>query len=263
MGILNVTPDSFSDGRKFFDTRRAVAHAMEMVRDGADIIDVGGESTRPGALPVDADTETDRVVPVIEKIVRLTRVPVSVDTRKSAVARRAVRAGARIINDVSGLHHDARIADVAARSGAGLILMHMKGTPADMQRAPRYRDLVGEIRKSLAGSIARARRAGVPKRKILIDPGIGFGKSFDDNLTILHRLDDFLSLGCPLCIGVSRKAFIGRVLGLEVPAERVDGSVAAQAIAVMSGARIIRSHDVRQAVASARVADAVRNESVG
>lgn len=253
MGILNVTPDSFSDAKSFFDHKRAAARALEMAREGADIIDVGGESTRPGASDVSVREELRRVIPVIKSIRSRIKIPVSIDTRKSEVAEAAIEAGASIINDVSGLRYDNRIACVAARTGAGLILMHMKGTPRNMQVRPVYKDLMREIIRSLKGSICAAKTAGVMEENIIIDPGIGFGKSCDHNLTIIHRLRKLSVLNRPICVGISRKSFIGKVLGVEDPCGRIMGTAAANAIAVANGVSILRVHDVKEAKETARI----------
>lgn len=258
MGILNVTPDSFSDGGMFFDKNAAVKRGIEMAREGADIIDVGGESTRPGALEVSVDDEIGRVIPVIEALVKKIAIPISIDTRKSEVAEAAIKAGATIINDVSGLANDERIARVAAKHGATLIVMHMKGTPADMQVAPKYKDLIGEILESLRSSVSKGLAAGISKEKIVIDPGIGFGKTVEHNLEIISRLDEFKQLGYAICVGTSRKSFIGKVLDRPGTDDRLAGSIATAAIAVMKGANIIRAHDVAETCQAARITDAVK-----
>lgn len=244
MGVLNVTPDSFSDGNMFIDRRAAVKHAVDMAHDGADIIDVGGESTRPGSRAVSADEELKRVLPVIKELSKKLDIPISIDTQKSAVAGAALKAGASIVNDVSGLRNDPDIAKVAAEHGAYLILMHMKGTPQDMQRDPSYKDVIGEIIKSLQHSIKIAHCAGVPGNKIIIDPGIGFGKRVEHNLEILARLGEFKKLGYPICIGTSRKSFIGKILKKDGPKGRLYGTLATSAAAIMNGANIVRVHDV-------------------
>jgi dihydropteroate synthase len=260
MGVLNVTPDSFFDKGRFFDKKKAVHRALEMERDGADIIDIGGESTRPGSAGVSAAEELKRVLPVIEAVVAKAGIPVSIDTRKSEVAKEALKAGASVINDVSGLRHDRGMADVAAKYGAGLIVMHMKGTPRDMQENPSYGDLIGEITGSLRESIETAKRAGVAEGDIIIDPGIGFGKTVEHNLIILNRLGEFKSLKRPICIGVSRKSFIGKLLGDAPPDARLSGTLAACAIAIMKGADILRVHDVKEAKEAATVADGILRE---
>jgi dihydropteroate synthase len=247
MGVLNVTPDSFSDGGKFLDKNSAVARALEMESEGADIIDIGGESTRPGAGTVPADEEIGRVVPVIERLRGRMKARISVDTRKSEVAEAALKAGASIVNDVSGLHHDRTIAKVAAKHGACMILMHMRGTPENMQVSPRYSDLMGEISKSLKCSADEAVRAGVAKDRIAVDPGIGFGKTVEHNLEILNRLDEFVLLGYPVCVGTSRKSFLGKILGRPDAGDRLAGTIATCVLAVLKGAHILRVHDVREA----------------
>ncbi|MBI5124149.1 MAG: dihydropteroate synthase [Candidatus Omnitrophica bacterium] len=259
MGILNVTPDSFSDGGYFFDKKIAVRHALQMARDSADIIDVGGESTRPGAEAVIVQDELDRVIPVIEELAKKIDKPISIDTRKSEVAKAAVRAGASIINDVSGLRNDPELASVAAKSGAKLIIMHMQGTPADMQKNPTYRNLIKEIKESLKESAEIAIRAGVAKEDIVIDPGIGFGKTVEHNLRILASLDEFKELGYPICIGTSRKSFIGKILDCSDASERLAGTLATCVIAIMKGANILRVHDVKEARQAAAITDAVLN----
>lgn len=262
MGILNVTPDSFSDGGMFLRPKEAIAHAVRMARDGADIIDIGGESVRPGASDMSPLDELERVIPVIRELAKRLDIPISIDTRKSVVALAAVKAGASIINDVSGLMHDRRIADVAARYKTGLILMHMKGAPQSMQKAPAYKDVIGEVLRFLKQSIAIAKAAGVNENNIIVDPGIGFGKNIGHNLTILNRLGKFSILKRPICIGVSRKSFIGKILGMDAPSERFAGTVAANTIAVMNGASILRVHDVAGGIAAVRIAASVSKERI-
>ena len=254
MGILNVTPDSFSDGGLFRDPDRAVRKGLEMVEEGADFIDVGGESTRPGSDRVSAEEEMRRVLPVIERLSKATDIPISVDTYKSAVAKRALEAGARIINDVSGLHFDPDLADVAAGGGATLVIMHMKGTPKSMQADPVYDDVIAEIAEYLAAAIRVAEAKGVGQ--IFIDPGIGFGKSPSHNVEIIRRLGELGPLGHPVLVGPSRKSFIGKILDLPVD-ERLEGTAAAVAASVMNGANVVRVHDVKQMLRVARVADAI------
>ncbi|TLY31100.1 MAG: dihydropteroate synthase [Ignavibacteria bacterium] len=254
MGILNVTPDSFSDGGLFRDPDRAVRRGLEMVEEGADIIDVGGESTRPGSDPVPAEEELRRVLPVIERLSKATDIPISIDTYKSAVARRALEAGASIINDVSGLHVDPDLADVAAGGGAALVIMHMKGTPKSMQADPVYEDVIAEIGEYLAAAIRAAEAKGV--EQIFIDPGIGFGKSPSHNVEIIRRLGELGRLGHPVLVGPSRKSFIGKILDLPVE-ERLEGTAAAVAASVMNGANIVRVHDVKQMLRVTRIADAI------
>lgn len=262
MGVLNVTPDSFSDGGKFVDVERAVAHAREMAKAGADIIDVGGESTRPGAAPVSAEEELRRVVPVIERLaggaLGERALPISVDTTKAGVAEQALAAGAHIVNDISALRFDDRMAGVVRDAGAGVVLMHMQGRPETMQQRPHYDDVVQEVLDFLADRVAFAEARGIARTQIAVDPGIGFGKTVEHNLRLLARLRDFRSLGCPLLVGTSRKSFIGKALaplragqGREVD-ERLWGTAATVAWAVAHGARIVRVHDV------AEMADVVR-----
>jgi len=244
MGVLNVTPDSFYDKGRFFEQKKAVKHALDMERDGADIIDVGGESTRPGAPDVSVDEELGRVVPVIRAISKKVKIAISIDTRKAKVADAALKAGASIVNDVSALREDPDMAGVVAKHRAKIILMHMKGRPKDMQADPKYIDVVKEIIRSLKRSIDLAKRAGIKKSKIIIDPGIGFGKTVEHNLKILRGLGHFKKLGYPLCVGTSRKYFIGKMLGSKDPEDRLAGSIATATAAAMNGANIIRAHDV-------------------
>ncbi|NUN70645.1 MAG: dihydropteroate synthase, partial [Bacteroidetes bacterium] len=259
MGVLNVTPDSFSDGGAYPSTDAAVKKALEMVRDGADIIDVGGESTRPatvygGSTAVSAEEELRRVLPVIERLAVESDVLISIDTTKSAVADAALKAGAHIVNDISGLTFDPAIASVAAAHGAALVVMHIQGTPETMQIAPYYENVVAEVKESLAASVAAARKAGVTS--IIIDPGIGFGKETEHNLSLLRHLSEFRALGCPILIGTSKKGFIGKVLGLPVQ-ERLEGTAASVAVAVMNGASIVRVHDVKEMKRVVRMTDAI------
>jgi dihydropteroate synthase len=245
MGILNVTPDSFSDGNLYSDPVLAVERALEMVAEGADIIDIGGESTRPGAAPVPTEDELKRIIPVIAGLAGRTTCPISVDTWKSPVARAAVDAGAAIINDISGFAFDPRMAAVAARTGAGVVLMHTRGTPQSMQHDTVYADLIGEVIHSLRQSLAMAGESGIEQERIAVDPGIGFGKTAAHNLEILRRLREFTSIGQPLLVGTSRKSFIGKVLHRET-GRRIHGTAATVALAVQGGADILRVHDVRE-----------------
>ncbi len=244
MGILNVTPDSFSDGGRSFGRDRAVAKALQMEAEGADIIDIGGESTRPGAELVSAEEECARILPVIEALAGTLKCAISVDTWKSGVAERAVGVGAEIINDISGFTFDPRIATVAAATGAGVVLMHTRGTPDKMQQNTVYGDLMGELTASLATSLELARDAGVVDDCIALDPGIGFGKSVVGNLEIIRRLSELTGFGRPLLVGPSRKSFIGATLGREHTDDRLFGTAAAVALAVANGASILRVHDV-------------------
>ncbi len=262
MGILNVTPDSFSDGGMYLDKKTAIDHALKMVDDGADIIDIGGESTRPGAEPVPLEEELRRTIPVIEAISKKVNIPISIDTYKAEVARRAIEAGAAIVNDISGLRFDAEMASVVAESGVAVVVMHIKGTPRDMQKNPEYHDLFGEIIEYLEGSIQIARNAGIQEGRIIIDPGIGFGKRPEHNLQIINQLHRFSVLGRPILIGPSRKSFIGLILDNLSPAERVEGTAAAVAISILKGASIVRVHDVKAMSRVARVADAIKNEVI-
>ncbi len=257
MGILNVTPDSFSDGGRFFDQTDAVLHAFQMAKDGADVIDVGGESTRPGAETVPMEEEIRRVVPVIRKIRQKTSIPISIDTYKSEVAEEALAAGASIVNDISGLHFDQRMGEVIAAHGASVVLMHIKGTPKDMQANPEYRDVVREVYDCLAASVEAARKSGI--KQIMIDPGIGFGKTADHNLELINRLEEFRAIGVPILIGVSRKSFIGKIL--DTPLEsRLEGTAAAVTASILRGANMVRVHDVREMRRVALVADAIRRQ---
>ena len=264
MGILNVTPDSFSDGGQFFTLDSAVARAEQMIAEGADIIDVGGESTRPGGEPVSIEEEIERVVPVIEALAVRTGTPLSVDTTKSEVARAALDAGAAIVNDISALRFDFYVADAVARAGAGLVLMHSRGTPATMHRLPPVADIMEEVTHSLRASINMAERRGVKRDSIVIDPGIGFGKSQEQNLELIAKLDQLIDAfpDYPLLIGTSRKSFIGRILsdenGTPAPAEdRLHGTMATITAAILHGTHIVRVHDVKAAVETIRVAESI------
>lgn len=259
MGILNVTPDSFSDGGRFFDQTDAVLHAFQMIKDGVDIIDIGGESTRPGADQIPAAEETRRVVPVITKVRQKTKLPLSIDTYKSEVAREALKAGANIVNDITGLHGDPKMTDIIAEAGASVVIMHIKGTPKNMQADPHYDDLIVEIYDYLAKAVEKARSAGI--NQVMIDPGIGFGKTADHNLELINRLEEFRSIGVPILIGVSRKSFIGRIL--ETPVEaRLEGTAAAVTASILHGADVVRVHDVREMRRVALVADAIRRQRI-
>jgi dihydropteroate synthase len=257
MGILNVTPDSFSDGGYYADTARALTHARAMAAAGADIIDIGGESTRPGATPVAEEEELRRIIPLIERLSAELAVPISVDTYKSSVAKKAIEAGAGIVNDISGLRFSPDMADVVAGSGAAVVIMHIKGTPRDMQQNPVYDDVIGEVMAFFEEGIEIAVKAGVDREKILIDPGIGFGKTLDHNLAILERLDEFQSLGRPIVLGTSRKKFIGTVLDVPMPEQRVDGTAATVALGIERGARVMRVHDVARMAQVAKMTDAI------
>jgi len=256
MGILNVTPDSFSDGGLYFDLDRALERAYSMVEAGADIIDVGGESTRPGSDPVPLEEELRRVLPVVERLVRELKVPISVDTYKAEVARQALERGATLINDITGLRGDPRMPEVVARFGCPVVVMHIKGTPKNMQENPTYEDVVAEVKEYLLEGIRLAEEAGLSREKIIIDPGIGFGKTVEHNLEILRRLKEFKALGQPLLVGTSRKSFIGKILNLPVN-ERLLGTVATVALSIAGGADIVRVHDVGEMKQVVQMADAV------
>lgn len=243
MGILNVTPDSFSDGGRFFSLEAAVLRAREMEREGADIIDIGGESTRPNAPAVTLAQELDRVIPVIEALKGRISVPISIDTYKAGVAKAACAAGAEIVNDVTGLMFDPEMAAVVAEADAGLVVMHTRGMPDTMQKDTGYDDLIADVKEYLARSIALAKSAGLTEGRIAIDPGLGFGKSVQGNLELIKRLDEFLELGRPILVGPSRKSFIGAVTGRE-GGERIFGTAAAVAMSIAHGATILRVHDV-------------------
>ena len=261
MGVLNVTPDSFSDGGKFFSQERAIKHALQMERDGADLIDVGAESTRPGSPGVSAEEEWKRLVPVLAALRTRLKVPISIDTRKAEIASKALETGAELINDVSGLKHDPRIAEVAAPLRVALILMHMRGEPRTMQQNPFAGDALKDVLLGLQDSIAIARKAGVAKSQLVIDPGIGFGKSFAQNYELLKKLPALASLGCPILVGTSRKGFLGRTLkrnGKPAPADtRIWGTAATVTASILHGAHIVRVHDVAEMARVARVADCI------
>ncbi|MCX7793299.1 MAG: dihydropteroate synthase [Thermodesulfovibrionales bacterium] len=262
MGILNVTPDSFSDGGLFSDPERAVEHALRMVEDGADIIDIGGESTRPGSEPVSAAEEIKRVVPVIKRLVAQVKVPVSIDTYKSLVARAALDAGASMVNDISGLRFDPEMKNIVAEYRVPVIIMHIKGIPKTMQLNPTYDALIPEIMDYLREGIIIAREAGISEELIIIDPGIGFGKTFEHNLEIINRLREFTYLEKPILIGPSRKAFIGKLLGDVPPLMRLEGTLGAVAIAAYNGANIVRVHDVKETVKLLKVVDGIKKENL-
>ena len=258
MGILNVTPDSFSDGGQFFSEKKAIEHAARLVEEGADIIDIGGESTRPGSEPVPVEEEIRRTVPVIKAISKEIKVPISIDTYKSEVARQALDAGASIVNDISGLRFDPDMPKVVAEHGVPVIIMHIKGRPKDMQQNPFYEALIPEIMDNLRISIGLALKFGISEDKVIIDPGIGFGKTLEHNLEIIKNLKEFTLLGKPVAIGVSRKAFIGKILGDAASHERLEGTAAAVAISIFNGANIVRVHDVKEMAKAAKAADAIK-----
>ena len=259
MGVLNVTPDSFSDGGKFFSPDQAVAHAEQMVAEGADIIDVGGESTRPGSEFVSEEEELRRVIPVIEKVAAFSSIPISIDTTKPSVARAACEAGAEIINDISGLRFDPALAAVAKSVQAGFLLMHSRSTPKDMQQIPFAADIFTDVVDGLRRSISIAERFGIARESIAIDPGIGFGKSVEQNLEIIRRLrelsDQFIAL--PIVIGTSRKSFLGKMLNGAPADGRLYGTIATVVASVLNGAHIVRVHDVKAATEAVRIADAL------
>jgi dihydropteroate synthase len=257
MAILNITPDSFSDGGLYFDKESAIAHGLRMVEEGADILDIGGESTRPGSKPLGLEEELRRVIPVIESLSKQLDVPISIDTYKSAVAQKAIEAGAEMVNDISGLRFDPNLAEVVAKEDTPLVLMHMRGTPETMQKDVHYDSLFSEILQYLQGAIQKAESAGSDPEQIIIDPGIGFGKTVEGNLLIIKYLSEFRVLGKPILLGTSRKSFIGKILNADA-GERIEGSLGSIAIAVLNGAHIIRCHDVPEAKKAIAVADAIR-----
>ena len=260
MGILNVTPDSFSDGGRYVDADAACAHAMAMIEQGADLLDIGAESSKPGAVAIDEEEERRRLLPIVRELCRRTTMPLSIDTTKAAIAEEALDAGAALINDISALRFDPRMASVVARSGAGVILMHMQGTPATMQRTASYTHVVEDVRAFLAARLEVAQQAGIPRDRILLDPGIGFGKNCEHNVTLLNHLDAFQTLGRPIVVGVSRKAFLGKILGRTID-ERLMGTAGAVAVAIMKGARVIRVHDVAPIRDVVKIVEAIMSSS--
>ena len=259
MGVLNVTPDSFSDGGKFYAEEQAMQQAVQMERAGADLIDVGAESTRPGSEEISIETELRRILPVLGGLRRLLKIPISIDTQKAEVAEAALDAEAQIINDISGLRNDPRIAEVAARRRVPLILMHRRGEPRTMQKGPFARDVIGDVMRGLRNSAILARKAGVPKSQLILDPGIGFGKSFAQNYELLQKLPQLAKLGYPLLVGTSRKGFLGATLARDgkpaPPEERIWGTAATVTASILNGGHIVRVHDVSEMVQVARVAD--------
>jgi dihydropteroate synthase len=271
MGVLNVTPDSFSDGGNFFSQEKAVQHALQMERDGADLIDIGAESTRPGSLGINAEEEWSRLAPVLAALHTRLKIPISIDTRKSEIAAKAIESGAELINDVSGLNHDPRIAEISARARVPLILMHMRGEPQTMQQKPFARDVLKDVAQGLRQSVSIARKAGVPNSQIILDPGIGFGKSYAQNYELLAELPQLAKLGFPLLVGTSRKGFIGKTLtqdGKPAPSPqppeiaaqtKIWGTAATVTASILHGAHIVRVHDVAQMASVARIADCILN----
>lgn len=258
MGILNVTPDSFSDGGDYFDSDKAVERALQIESEGADIIDIGGESTRPGAVKISIEEEERRVIPIIEKLRSKLSIPISIDTYKSRIAENAIKAGAVMINDISGLRFDPVMAYIAAKYKVPIIVMHIKGTPKNMQKNPVYTDLLREVIDYLADSIKIALNAGISKNKIIVDPGIGFGKTVEDNLKIINNLKYFHELNCPVLIGVSRKSFIGKILEVKEK-KRIFGTAAAVTASIIKGANIVRIHDVKEMVQVVKITDKIKN----
>ncbi len=262
MGVLNVTPDSFSDGGRFLNVESAVQQGLAMQQEGAAILDIGGESTKPGSLPVSIEEELARVIPVIEELRRNSDLPLSIDTSKALVAQKAVAVGVNFINDISGLNFDPGMAAVAAETGAGIFLMHTRGRPETMQQHTEYQDLLAEVISSLRCSIEMALAAGVEQCRLAVDPGIGFGKSVTGNLALLHQLDELHQLECPVLLGTSRKSFLGTVLNQGNPQERLYGTLATIASAVAQGVQMFRVHDVRPAREAALVAWAIRERKL-
>jgi dihydropteroate synthase len=256
MGIINVTPDSFSDGGHFLDSEKAIAQGLRLVDEGADIIDIGGESTRPGSESVSVDEELRRVIPVIEGLVDKVKIPISIDTCKSEVARKAIDSGASMINDISAARFDPKIVDVAKEYDVPLALMHMKGTPNNMQKNPTYESVMGEIKEFLYERVGFAVTKGILKENILIDPGIGFGKTLEHNYEIIRNLGELKEMDMPILIGPSRKSFIGKTLDLPVE-ERLEGTLAAVTMCVMNGADMVRVHDVKEVVRAVKMTDAI------
>ncbi|HMQ69057.1 MAG TPA: dihydropteroate synthase [Ignavibacteria bacterium] len=258
MGILNITPDSFSDGGKYFDDRlnlkKVIEDAVRMQKDGADFIDVGGESTRPGSETISTNEELDRVIPVISELKKILDIPVSIDTYKSEVAEEALKSGACIVNDISGFRFDEKLPSVTARYNASCILMHIKGTPKDMQKEPVYQDVVKEVYEYLQGSISIAKKNGI--KQIITDPGIGFGKTLVNNLDLIRNLGEFRKLGFPVLLGVSRKSFIDKIQKTDID-ERLEGTIAANTIGIVNGANIIRVHDVKENQKASITADKI------
>jgi len=262
MGILNVTPDSFSDRGLYFDKSEATKRAMQMVEEGADIIDIGGESTRPGSEPITIEEELRRTIPLIEYLSKETKIPLSIDTYKSEVAKRALDTGASMVNDISGLRFDPKMSEVVSEYKVPIVMMHIRGRPRDMQQNTVYEALIPEMMDYLRAGMIIARKSEIAEDKIIIDPGLGFGKTYEHNLEIIHNLHEFTLLKKPILIGPSRKAFIGRILGDAPVTERLEGTAAAVAISIINGANIIRAHDVKEMVKVGKVADAIKKEKI-
>ncbi len=260
MGVLNVTPDSFSDGGLYFDRDKAIERGLSLAKDGADIIDIGGESSRPGSNPVSIDEEIKRTAPVISVLSKVLDIPISIDTYKSEVAQEALNSGASMVNDISGTRFDSKMAAVVRKFDVPVIIMHIKGTPSNMQITPVYQALIPEILEYLREGINICREHGIPDERIIIDPGIGFGKTFEHNLEIINNLKEFSLLGKPIAIGVSRKAFIGKILGDVPTSQRLEGTASAVAISVYNGANIVRVHDVAEMSKVVKVADAIKRQ---
>ena len=261
MGVLNVTPDSFSDGGLFFDSEKAIEHGLKMVADGAAIIDIGGESTRPGSASVSTEQQIERVVPVIEALCEKTDVPISIDTYNVEVAGAALEAGAAMINDITALNND-RMAELAAGHEVPVVLMHMQGSPVTMQVEPKYEDVVGEVLEFLLSRAKRAEHYGIPKERIFIDSGIGFGKTLEHNLLLLKNIDRFVSAGHRVLVGTSRKSFLGKIIGRENPGQRIFGTAATVALCAAAGVSMVRVHDVAEMVDVIKVANSIAKSSV-
>lgn len=259
MGVVNVTPDSFFDGGLYFEPARAIDRALALAAEGADIIDIGGESSRPGSNPIPAKEEKKRILPVVEVLKQKDGVLISVDTTKAEVAEAALAAGADIINDISAGRFDPRMLPIAARNGAAVILMHMKGTPRTMQIAPHYDDVLGEVKAFLSERLEAAESCGLPRESILLDPGIGFGKQLDHNLTLLNNLGVLAELGRPLVVGISRKSFIGKILKVEAQ-DRLEGTLAAAVVSILRGASLLRVHDIQAVKQAVAVAEAIMSQ---
>jgi dihydropteroate synthase len=256
MGILNVTPDSFSDGGHYFDSKSAIDRGIQLEQDGADILDIGAESTRPGSLPVSVDEEIARLESVVEALLSKITIPISIDTYKATVADHFLKMGVHIINDISGLRFDPQMPAIVGQHNVPVVIMHIKGTPSDMQINPHYDDLMGEISDYLLTSIQLALNAGIRRENIIIDPGIGFGKRLQDNFEIIRKLQELKKISCPILVGPSRKSFIGKVLQLE-PEQRVEGTAAAVALSIFNGADLVRVHDVKAMVRVCRITDLI------